>query len=51
MKFNALMPDDAVQAQGGWASAEVMHKFYARFPEEAHRVALTRGFETFSLEA
>ena len=49
LKYHMMMPDNAVQAQGGWASAEVMHKFYASFPEEARRSALERAFERFSL--
>ena len=45
-----MMPDDVVQAQGGWASAEVMKKFYASFPEEAQHAALEQAFERFSLQ-
>ena len=50
LKFHVMMSDDAVQAQGGWASAETMHKFYASFPEEAQHSSLERGFERFSFE-
>ena len=49
LKFHALMPDDAVQAQGGWASVEVMRKFYASFPEGAQHAALEQAFERYSL--
>jgi integrase len=45
MKFQAMLPEEVVQAQGGWASMEVMRNFYASFPEEAQRIAVTRGFE------
>ena len=44
------MSDEGVQAQGGWATAEVMHQFYARFPEVAQHAALEQAFERFSLQ-
>ena len=50
LKFHAMMPEDVVRAQGGWASAEVMQKFYASFPEEAQHVSLERGFERYSFQ-
>ena len=50
LKFHMMMPDAAVQAQGGWATPEVMHKFYVSFPEEARHAALEQAFERFSLQ-
>ena len=50
LKYHALMSDEGVQAQGGWATAEVMHQFYARFPEAAQHAALEQAFERFSLQ-
>jgi hypothetical protein len=49
LKFHMMVLDDVVQAQGGWATAETMNKFYSTFPEEAQHAGLERGFERFSL--
>ena len=50
LKFYMMMSDAAVQGQGGWASPEVMNKFYASFPDEARHAALEQAFERFSMQ-
>ena len=50
LKYHAMMPNEVVQAQGGWATTEVMQRFYALFPEEAQHFELEQAFERFSLQ-
>ena len=39
-KFHTRLSDDIVQAQGGWATPDVMHKFYASYSDAELRTSV-----------
>ena len=39
-KFHTRLSDDIVQAQGGWATPDVMHRFHASYSDDELRTSV-----------